>query len=73
MIIPEFWIFFGGTGTRSELNYVLSLPFFLLFFLLSISLLFSHSSLSLPPPLFSEGWGIPPRGEGAVDKGGVRE
>ena len=32
MTIHEFLILGGGTGKRSELNYLLSLPFFLLVF-----------------------------------------
>ena len=45
MIIHEFLILRGGTGTRSELNYLLSLPFFLL--------VFDGLSLSCPQTLLS--------------------
>ena len=55
MIIPEFWSPGGGTGTSSKLNYLLYLPFFLLVFLWSLSLLSSHSSLSLLHPSFGQG------------------
>ena len=48
MIIPEFLRPGGGTGTRSELNSLLSLPFFLLVFD-GISLSRPHTLLSIFP------------------------
>ena len=48
---------------------LLSLPFFLMFFY-GISLSCPQTLLSLSfAPIFTKGWGITPRGEGAVDKG----
>ena len=73
MIIHEVMILGGGTGTRSELNYLLSSPFFLMFFN-GLSLYFYHTLLSLSFASFlNKGWVMYPKVEVAVDKGGGRE
>ena len=64
MIITELLSPGGRTGTRSKLNYLLSLPFFLLVYWwsISLSLLSSHSSLSILRPPFDQGMGYDPKG-----------
>ena len=71
MIILEFLSPGGGTSTRSELNSLLSLPFFSSSFFYGLSLSCPHTLLSLSfAPLLTNEWGMAPRGEGAVELGG---
>ena len=74
MRIPEFLSPGGGTGTRSKLNYLLYLPFFIIFFYgISLSLLPTLLYI-YPSSLFWTRYGVCPRGEMiAVEKGGERE
>ena len=58
MRIPDFLSPGRGTSTRSELNYLLYLPFFKW----SLSLLCSHSSLFLLCTSFGQGVGYAPKG-----------
>ena len=71
MRILEFLSRGGGTSTRSELNSLLSLPFFLLVFLNILSLYCPHTLLSLYfAPILDKEWGMAPRGEGSMELGG---
>ena len=72
MIFPEFLRLGGGTGTRYELNFLLSLPFFSSDFLWSLfSSPYTILDISFAPPL-TKVWGMPPKGEGAVENEGRR-
>ena len=74
MIITELLSLGGGTGTRPELNSLLSLPFFILVFWWYLYLSYPHTLLSLSlAPIFAKGWGMEHRGEGTVEKVGERE
>ena len=64
----------GGTSTRSKLNSLLSLPFFLLDFLWSFYLSCPNTLISIYlAPILANGWGMAPMREGSVDLGGERE
>ena len=70
MIIPEFLTPGLGTDTRSELDSLLTIPFFFWFFY-GLSLSCPQTLLSLSfAPLLAKGWDIDPMGKGAVYKGG---
>ena len=69
MRIPELLSPGGGISTRSKLNSLLSLPFFILVFLWSLSLLSSHSFLSLLNPSFGQGVVYAPNGRGSCGLG----
>ena len=74
MRIPEFLSLGRGTSTRSELNFLLSLPFFLLVFLWYLSLSCPNTLLSLSvAPNFYKVWGMAPRGKSYLNKESERE
>ena len=70
MRINEFLTPGGGTGTRSELNYLLILPFIILVFEgLSLSFVLTLFSLSHSPPIWPRN-GVLPLGERVPWKSG---
>ena len=70
MRINEFLILGWGPGTRSELNYLLILPFIILVFEgLSLSFVLTLFSLSHSPPFWQRN-GVLTQGEGVLWKSG---